>query len=361
MYLKNIRLFQFKNFPEAKRDFSPGVNCLVGPNGVGKTNTLDAIHYLCLTKSAFNPVDQHQITHDELGFLIKGQFVRADKPLEVTCGVEMGKKKQLSINGSPYPKMSEHIGLLPLVLISPGDDALIRDGAEERRKFFDSMLSQIDKGYFQFLLAYQQVLKNRNMLLKTFHDRGKTDLLLLEPFDRQLLHLSQEIYEKRRSFLATYVPKVIRHYQTISGQKEQADIHYKSNMQEDNFPAQFRKSLHKDVALKRTNMGTHKDDFRLLINGYPLKKFGSQGQQKSFLIGLKLAQFEVFKEEKGFKPLLLLDDIFDKLDDARIAHLMELVAKGDFGQLFITDARPERSEKIMKSLNIPANFIPLDK
>jgi DNA replication and repair protein RecF len=359
MYLKNLRLYQFKNFPEANLDFSPGVNCLVGLNGVGKTNTLDAIHYLCLTKSAFNPIDQHQILHDTNGFFIKGEFEKGEKLLEVSCTLEFGKKKQVSVNGSAYQKMGEHIGLLPLVMITPGDDSLIRDGSEERRKFFDSLLSQIDMEYFKAIVNYHHLLKNRNELLKRFHDKGKEDTLLIEPFDRQLMSLGKIIYQRRSTFLDIFAPILAANYQLLSGQKEQVEIHYKSDLGEPGFPDQFLKNLSKDILLKRTTLGIHKDDFKLMINGYPIKKFGSQGQQKSFLIGLKLAQFEVFKEEKGFKPLLLLDDIFDKLDDERIAALMRLVAQGDFGQLFLTDARPERSEKIMKSLQIPAAFIHL--
>ena len=359
MYLKNLRLYQYKNFPEASLEFLPGANCLVGLNGVGKTNTLDAIHYLCLTKSAFNPIDQHQIQHGTHGFFIKGEFEREEKLLEVSCVVELGKKKIITVNGSPYQKMGEHIGLLPLVLIAPGDDSLIRDGSDERRRFFDSLLSQIDNDYFKTIVQYNQLLKNRNELLKRFHEKGKVDDLLISPFDRQLINLSKIIYHRRSSFMDTFAPTLEANYQLLSAQKEHVEIHYKSDVEDPGFSGQFVKNLSKDILLKRTTIGVHKDDFKLMINGYPLKKFGSQGQQKSFLIGLKLAQFEVFKEEKGFKPLLLLDDIFDKLDDERIAALMKLVAKGDFGQLFITDARPERSEKIMESLQIAAKFIEL--
>ncbi len=359
MHLKNLRLHQFKNFPEARLDFSPGVNCLVGLNGVGKTNTLDAIHYLCLTKSAFNPIDQQQILHHANGFFIKGEFEKGNKMLEVSCVVELGKKKQVSVNANPYQKMGDHIGLLPLVLIAPGDDVLIRDGSEERRKFFDSLLSQIDHNYFTNLVHYFQLLKNRNELLKRFSETGKVDNLLILPFNQKLISLAREIHRRRAMFMDIFTPALEANYKRLSAQREKVEIHYKSDLDDPSFPIQFEKNLSKDILLKRTTIGVHKDDYKLMINGFPLKKFGSQGQQKSFLIGLKLAQFEVFKGEKGFKPLLLLDDIFDKLDDERIAALMHLVAQGDFGQLFITDARPERSEKIMNTLGIPANFIHL--
>lgn len=357
MYLKNIRLHQFKNYQEAKLEFSPDVNCVTGLNGAGKTNLLDAIHYLCLTRSAFSSVDLNQIRHDADFFSIKGSFVTEDRKIEVRCSFERAKKKQLHVDGKATEKMSDHIGLIPLVLIAPDDTSLIRDGSEERRKFVDSMLSQIDKAYLHQLIRYQHFLKQRNALLKYFHEGGRKDLLLLEPYDAEIIQLSRGIHQRRASFLKEYTPSLHQHYAELSRSQESVDIQYQSDLDSPDFEDTFKRQLDKDILLKRTQSGIHKDDFVFEIDGHPLKKVGSQGQQKSFVLGLKLAQFEVVKQHKNQVPILLMDDIFDKLDDRRIEQLMRLVADRGFGQLFITDARPERSKNIFNSLSIPAKLI----
>ncbi|GAB3653407.1 DNA replication and repair protein RecF [Echinicola sediminis] len=361
MHLNSLQLIQFKNYPKAKVSFSSEINCFLGINGSGKTNLLDAIHYLCLTKSAFNPLDAQNIMHEQAFFSMKGTFEKEEKAVEIQCILETRKKKQLLNNGKAYDKMSEHIGLLPVVLIAPDDSALIREGSEERRKFFDSLLSQLDKNYLAKLVRYQHFLKQRNALLKQFAEQDRLDKSLLEPYDLELIGLSKWIYAERKAFIERFKPFLLHHYAEISGQREAVEIRYESQCGQTEFEANFRNNLQKDLILKRTNAGVHKDDFVFEIDAYPLKKFGSQGQQKSFLIALKLAQFQVFKEETGTKPILLLDDIFDKLDDYRIGKMMELVANHEFGQLFITDARPERTKNILKGIEADVAYFEIER
>ncbi|HLU88363.1 MAG TPA: DNA replication and repair protein RecF [Cyclobacteriaceae bacterium] len=356
MHLKNIHLTQFKNFSSVQIALSPEINCFLGNNGSGKTNLLDAVHYLCLTKSAVNAIDLQNIMHGHSFFAIKGEFQKKAKSVEIKCIVEAGKKKQLINNGKAYDKMSEHVGELPVVLIGPDDTQLIKGGSEERRKFFDGMLAQLDRQYLENLIRYQHFWKQRNALIKKFAETDRVDTILLEPYNEELIHLSQAIARKRAEFLESYAPLLVRHYVEISGIQEDVRIRYETHCLEQNFPGRFRSSLKKDLFLKRTSLGTHKDDFVFDIAGYPLKRFGSQGQQKSFLIALKLAQFHTLKDQKQTVPILLLDDIFDKLDDQRIKNLVALVARKEFGQLFITDARPERSRTILRDINSNISF-----
>jgi len=351
MHLKNIQLVQFKNFSKVQLSFSSEINCFLGLNGSGKTNLLDAIHYLCLTKSAFNSVDTQSILHGHHFFSVKGEFQKEEKIPEIHCLLEEGKKKQVFNNGKAYTKMSEHIGLLPIVLIAPDDTQLIKGGSEDRRRFFDSLISQVDSLYLEKIIRYQHFLKQRNALIKRFSESNHIDTVLLEPYDKELIELSQWISTKRNEFLTLYTPLLHQHYAEISGKREEIQVSYESEVLEPAFPTHFKSSLRKDLFLKRTTRGIHKDDFDFQISGFPIKKFGSQGQQKSFLIALKLAQFQIFKELKQTKPILLLDDIFDKLDDFRIKKMINLVADKEFGQLFITDARPERSMEILAGVS----------
>ncbi|MEX0884598.1 MAG: DNA replication and repair protein RecF, partial [Cyclobacteriaceae bacterium] len=346
MYLKNLALIQFKNYQHAKLAFSDEVNCFFGENGAGKTNLLDAIHYICLTKSAFNSVDLLQIKHDHHFFTLKAEVGVQGKSLNVNCVFEAGKKKRMEINGKWYGKLSDHIGLLPIVMIAPDDTVIITGGSEDRRKFFDNMMCQTDKTYLQQLIRYQHFLKQRNALLKHFAEGKGVDKKQLEPYNRELINLSRSIFISRDTFTKNFRPLFKSHYEALSGAKEKVSIQYKSDVQSPEFEREFTFSLEKDLQNKRTGKGIHKDDFLFDLEGHPLKKYGSQGQKKSYLISLKLAQFFIFKEIKQTKPVLLLDDIFDKLDESRIGHLMKSVSKKEFGQIFITDARPERSRKI---------------
>lgn len=356
MHLKNIHLQQFKNYKKVGVQFSEQINCFLGMNGSGKTNLLDAIHYLCLTKSAINGIDQLNIQHDKEYFTIAGEFAIEEKVMQVRCIFESGKKKQLLQDGVPVEKMSDHVGILPVVMIAPDDTLLIRDGSEERRRFFDSILCQLSRSYLDNLVKYQYYLKQRNALLKQFSEKGKWDKALIDLYDRELIERSILIAKERADFISEYHPFLSSYYGEISENQEEVGIRYATHCLSSNFKNEFKSMAKKDLLLRRTNMGIHKDDFVFEINGYPIKKFGSQGQQKSFVIALKLAQFQILFSHKKTKPILLLDDIFDKLDDMRIKKLMQLVANNRFGQLFITDARPERSKQILKELERHCRF-----
>lgn len=365
MHLESLELLNFKNYEEIKLQFSPEINCLVGSNGSGKTNMLDAIHYLSLTKSAFNAIDSQNIRHEADFMVIRGTFLKTDfgsetskqtdaarkiKSETIHCSLQQGQRKILKHNKKVYDKISEHIGRYPVVLITPNDTDVIREGSETRRKFFDSILSQLDQQYLQDLLQYNHNLKQRNSLLKQFAERSSFDKDLLEPYNQHLLRLGKTILAARKNFLKEYMPYFLNHYQNLTDGKEIVSVRYESNLDVDNPAEVLHKSLRRDLILQRSNIGIHKDDYIFDIEGHALKKFGSQGQQKSFVIALKLAQFDLIRKHKGFKPILLLDDIFDKLDDHRIAKLMELVSGHTFGQLFVTDARPERTERIFEQL-----------
>lgn len=350
MHLESLELLNFKNYEEINLRFSPEINCLVGDNGSGKTNLLDAIHYLSLTKSAFNVVDVQNIRHQEDFMVIRGAFRKGEKAETIQCSLQQGQRKIIKHNKKAYEKIGEHIGRYPVVLIAPYDTDVIREGSETRRKFFDSILSQIDQQYLQWLMQYNHVLKQRNSLLKHFSERNTLDRDLLEPYDQQLLQLGLSLLKARKSFLEEYLPSFLNHYLNLSEGQEKVSIRYESNLDVEKPAAALAGSLRRDLALQRTNIGIHKDDYVFELTGYPLKKYGSQGQQKSFVIALKLAQFDIMRQHKGFKPILLLDDIFDKLDDRRIARLMELVSGHAFGQLFVTDARAERTERIFQQL-----------
>ncbi len=355
MHLESIRLANFKNYESAQLEFSPQVNCFLGANGSGKTNLLDAIYYLAITKSSEQSQDQLCIKHQESFFSIKGKVSNMEKSEEVLCALEIGKKKSIRLDGIPYKKASEHVGKIPVVLIAPNDTDVIRGASDERRKFFDAILSQTDPIYLQNLISYNHALKQRNSLLKRFAEQNTFDADLLEPYTLKLIELGTYIFDKRQEALEFFKPLLIKHYQNISDQGEAIDIEYHSHFKED-IKAAYDASLQKDLALKRTNVGVHKDDFDFQMEERPIKKFGSQGQQKSFLISLKLANYDYLKEQKGLDPILLLDDIFDKLDDLRIGKLIEMVGSDQFGQIFITDARPERSIGFFEELSIDSHF-----
>lgn len=352
MHLKSIKLLNFKNYEEKALSFSPQINCLVGQNGVGKTNMLDAIHYLCLTRSAFNTIEQQNILHEANFYMIHGEMEKQNKRIPIVCSYQQGKKKVFKVNKAEYERFSEHIGVFPIVLVAPVDTELVREGSEVRRKFLDSLISQMDKNYLKNLLLYTRNLKHRNALLRQFDEKNFFDADLLAPFDEAIIELSIAIGQKRAEVINELVPIFQKHYLSLSENKESVDLVYKTKVLNDDFPELFRNNLDKERVLLRTMQGIHKDDYAFSIESYPLKKFGSQGQQKSFIVALKLAQFEFMHRYLGLKPILLLDDIFDKLDDARIAILLNMLSQQEFGQVFITDARPERSEKLLGSLPV---------
>lgn len=360
MWLKNITLLNFKNYSSAELRFAKTVNAFVGNNGAGKTNLLDAIHYLCLCKSYFNPIDSQQIKTNEELFLIQGDFDRQEKNEKITCGLKRNQKKQFKRNKKEYDKLAHHIGLFPLVMISPYDVNLIMDGSEERRKFIDNVISQTDASYLDELIVYNKHLLNRNSLLKQIAVTRKLDVTLLQILDEQLIVSGNKIFEKRKQFLLDFIPLFNQHYSFITEDAEQVSLNYQSQLNERKFEDLLNQSIEKDRILERTTTGIHKDELLFAIGDMPLKKFGSQGQQKSFLIALKLAQYSYLQKFRSFKPLLLLDDIFDKLDDHRVRKLMEMVSHHDFGQIFITDTGRERVLTIFKEINVEVTLFEVE-
>uniref|UniRef100_UPI004047A31F DNA replication/repair protein RecF n=1 Tax=Roseivirga sp. TaxID=1964215 RepID=UPI004047A31F len=359
MHLESIGLHNFKNYESLNVAFSPEINCFVGKNGSGKTNLLDAIYYLCITRSAFNPQDNQCTLHGEDFFSLKGKMNLGERTSTIVCGMQLGKKKLIKLDDKPYKKASEHLGRFPVVLIAPNDTDIIRNGSEDRRKFFDAIIAQTSQVYLNQLIDYNHILKQRNGLLKQFADRDYFDAALLQQYTDQLIDLGGKIYAQRKSFINAFKPLVEHHYAQLSEESEPIDLLYESDFDQD-IAALFKQNIKKDIILKRTNVGIHKDDYPFIMEGELIKKFGSQGQQKSYLIALKLANFDYINTETGSKPLLLLDDIFDKLDDFRITKLMEMVASDAFGQIFVTDARPERSHKIFDTIGHEVKFFEVE-
>ncbi|AOW08040.1 DNA replication/repair protein RecF [Flavobacterium gilvum] len=349
MHLKKISLFNYKNFSEANFEFDSKINCFVGKNGIGKTNVLDAIYHLSYGKSYFNPLAVQNIKHGEEFFVIDAEFEKNDRTEQIVCSLKKGQKKILKRNGKAYDKFSDHIGFIPLVIISPADTDLIVEGSETRRKFMDSVISQLDSQYLQQLIQYQKIMSQRNALLKYFALNHTYDNDTLSIYNEQLTEFGQYIFEKRKAFVAEFIPIFNFHHHNITGSQESVQLIYESHLFENELLTLLRESINKDRILQYTSMGIHKDDLSFEIDNYPIKKFGSQGQQKSFLIALKLAQFEFLKKQSGVKPILLFDDIFDKLDENRVSKIIEMVNNDTFGQLFISDTHPERTETIVKS------------
>lgn len=359
MYLQRISIVNFKNIASQSFDFQEKVNCFLGNNGVGKTNVLDAIYYLSFTKSYFNSVAIQNIKHGESFFMVEGEYLINDRKENIICSLKKGQKKVLKRNGKSYDKFSEHIGQIPLVIISPADRDLVIEGSETRRKFIDIVISQQNKSYLKELLAYNKVVSQRNALLKYFAANRTFDAVNLEIYNSQLVELGAKIYKVRKAFLEEFIPIFNAKYQIISDDKEKVNLQYKSQLNDSSMKGLLEKSLEKDKILQYTTTGIHKDDLSFEIGNYPIKKFGSQGQQKSYLIALKLAQFEFIKKQSGLTPILLLDDIFDKLDENRVAQLIDLVNNDEFGQIFITDTHLERTENIIKQSNKPYQIFKL--
>ena len=349
MYLKNISLFNYKNFSEASFEFVSKINCFVGKNGIGKTNVLDAIYHLSYGKSYFNPLAVQNIKHGEEFFVIDGEFEINERKEQIICSLKKGHKKILKRNGKVYEKFSEHVGFIPLVIISPADTDLIVEGSETRRKFMDSVISQLDPQYLKQLIQYQKVMSQRNALLKYFALNFVFDNDTLSIYNEQLDRFGKYIFEKRKEFIEQFIPIFNTHHQAITDSQETVQLVYESHLFEKDLLTLLQENINKDRALHYTSVGIHKDDLSFEIDNYPIKKFGSQGQQKSFLIALKLAQFEFLKTQSGFKPILLFDDVFDKLDESRVAKIIKMVNSDTFGQLFISDTHPERTENIVKS------------
>ena len=351
MYLQKLSLINFKNFDSKTFEFEEKINCFVGQNGVGKTNILDAIYYLSFAKSYFNPIAVQNIQHSKAFFMIEGDYFINDRTEKIICSLKKGQKKLLKRNGKAYEKFSDHVGQIPLVIISPSDRDLVTDGSDARRKFIDGVISQQDKSYLKDLISYNKVLSQRNALLKYFAANRTFDAVNLEVYDDQLIAFGATIFEKRKEFLEKFIPIFNQKYQVISNDKEQVNLIYKSQLLISPYKDLLKVNLEKDKILQYTTVGIHKDDLSFEIGNYPVKKFGSQGQQKSYLIALKFAQFEFIKQQSNLIPILLLDDIFDKLDEHRVSQIIELVNNDEFGQIFITDTHSDRIENVIQRSN----------
>jgi DNA replication and repair protein RecF len=361
MTLDQLHLLFFKNYDEASLAFSPGINCFIGDNGSGKTNLLDAINYLALTKSAFASADAQSIKQGADFFVVKGKFSTParEHPETIQVSMRAGQKKTITHDKQPYDRLADHIGRYPAVLISPYDTDLIRQGSEERRRYFDSLQSQLDHEFLELLIQYNGLLRQRNATLKQGSGSHGFDALYLQALDDQLAPLGESLSSLRVEFLAQFIPVFQRHYTQLADGREQVTLDYKSQLTRQNFRHLLLANERRDMLLQRSTTGPHRDDFVFLMDGLPVKSYASQGQQKSFAIALKLAQFELLASrpqlaslgQTATKPLLLLDDIFDRLDDKRIARLLQLVADQTFGQVFLTDTNLARTDQALAGVS----------
>lgn len=347
MHIKELSVINFKNLEQVELKFSPKLNCFIGNNGVGKTNLLDGIYYLSFCKSYFNSVDSQNIRHEEEFFVLQGQYNRLDEDENIYCGFQKGQKKKFRRNKKEYKRLSEHIGLLPLVMISPSDTSLIMGGSDERRKFMDSVISQNDRQYLDQLIRYNRALLQRNNLLKYFAANRVFEPDNLDVWDAQLVMLGEKINKRRQEFLGELQPIFQKYYDFISGGYEQVTLEYQSQLNEGDFEGQLKEALSRDRVLQFTSVGIHKDDLELKLGDFPMKKLGSQGQKKTYLVALKLAQFDFIRSVNEAMPILLLDDIFDKLDGDRVEKIVKLVSGNTFGQIFITDTNREHLDQII--------------
>jgi len=353
MHLKSLSLVNFKNYSQVEIAFNAKINCFVGENGVGKTNILDAVHYLALCKSNLNPVDTQNITYGQDFCVIQGIFDRLGKDENIYCGIRKQKKKQFKRNQKEYQKLSEHIGLIPLVMISPFDSILINGGSEERRKFMNGVIAQYSRVYLENLIRYNRALTQRNSLLKDLAAKSKFSRDMLEIWDEQLVRHGEPLYDERCRFVEDLLPVFDNFYTRVSGNRENVTLEYQAQLQHMGFREGLKQSIDKDRFLQYTTFGIHKDDLGMELGDHSLKKNGSQGQQKTFLVALKLAEFEFIRKLMEVPPILLLDDIFDKFDAYRVKQIIRLVAENNFGQIFITDTNESRLLNILKE--IPAD------
>ena len=349
MHIRKLSLVQFKNYDELETDFNKKLNCIVGENGVGKTNILDAIYYLCMTKSYFGTGDGYNIQYNKEFMMLKALFNKNNIEDEITCGVKKGSKKQFSKNQKEYTKLSEHIGQYPVVVVSPADSSLILDGSEERRKYINGVISQYSPTYLDNVLNYNKIIQQRNKLLKDA--RGSYSINeLLDVFDDQLVPLARKIYKERVSFFKELQPVFSKYYATISEERESVELVYKSHLEEGDFESTLKESRAKDCIVQHTSKGIHKDDIQLLMGGRPIKRNASQGQQKTYLVSLKLAQFEFLREINKVRPILLLDDLFDKFDSRRVGQILQLVSSDEFGQIFISHHNEKRMLELLEEI-----------
>jgi DNA replication and repair protein RecF len=354
LYLQSIRLTHFKSYSTGQFEFLPGFNCVVGWNGVGKTNLLDAIHFLCLTKSHRGLPDKNLIQHGASFLRMEAQFQVQDQLHKLIVKLPSDKRKELELDGVVIERMLDHVGRFPAVMIAPDDVSLVQEGSEERRKYLDATLSQLSIPYLQHLVVYNNLLKQRNALLKSFAEKRRFEPLLLEAIDQQLPSHAIFLHRARVEMVAEISPLLSNFYAAISGHREVAAVHLDTDWPEDGiYEAALASHLERDRAMERSTFGPHRDDLQLLLDGLPLKKYASQGQMKSYLLAMRLAQYEYLREAGGKSPILLLDDIFDKLDAQRVQQLVGLLLERKVGQVFITDTHQDRVEAAVAAAGVP--------
>lgn len=343
--MRQISILNYKNLRQVKLQFSEKLNCFLGRNGMGKTNLLDAIYYLSFCKSAGNPADSQNIMHDEDFFMIQGRYEMEDGSTEeVYCGMKRRQKKQFKRNKKEYQRLSEHIGLIPLVMVSPDDQILILGGSEERRRFMDVVISQYNKEYLDALIRYNKALTQRNVLLKS---EKPVDEEMFLAWEEIMAQAGEAVFRRRDEFIRTFVPIFQKYYSFISGNKEQVELAYTSHAREGSLLKQFAELREREKLIGYSIHGIHKDELEMRLGGFPIKREGSQGQNKTYLVALKLAQSDFLKHVGHHAPLLLLDDIFDKLDSQRVEQILKLVRGDDFGQIFITDTNRENLDHLL--------------
>ncbi len=356
MYLKKLSILNYRNITSADLTFSDKINCFVGNNGEGKTNLLDAIYFLSFTHSMFGNIDSQMIQHDQNFFMLQGQYMHDDKDTqeEIYAGLKRGVKKQFKRNKKAYKRMSEHIGTIPLIFVSPDDVSLINGGGEERRKFLDIVISQYDNTYIETLNRYNKAVQQRNALLK---QEDEPDLMLMTLWEEEMAVCGESIYEKRNNFVNLFIPVFNEIYKKISGEKESVSLRYISHCQRGALLDVIQGNRYKDRAVGYSLHGIHRDELEMLIDDYPIKKEGSQGQIKTYVISLKLAQFDFLRKTVSeTTPLLLLDDIFDKLDANRVGKIVDIVSTENFGQIFITDTNREHLDSILRQGDFEYNI-----
>ena len=352
--LSRIVVQDFRNISLGEINFSPNINCISGNNGEGKTNLMDAIWYLSMCKSAFTSSDKFNFRYGTDSFSLSGTYLMDSGTTSVfSMKVTASGEKKLRRDDKPYPRISEHIGELPIVMVSPSDTVLVSDSGEERRRFLNAVLSQLDRSYLSDIQQYNRLLLQRNRLLK----EENQDWSLIEVFGLRMAPLAERIHEKRKAFTESLSPVVSKYYSMISGQKEEISISYDSDLSKGSYADVLLAHKDRDCAFHYTTAGIHRDDLEFSMNGYPIRRYGSQGQQKSFLVALKFAQYEIMKQGYGFPPMLLLDDVFDKLDLGRISNLLEMVAGEEFGQIFITDSNKVRLRSIVDGITSDRAYI----
>ena len=360
MILKRISILNYKNLAEVELDFSPKINCFIGQNGMGKTNLLDAVYYLSFCKSASNPVDSQNIRHDEEFFVIQGFYELEDgTPEEIYCGLKRRQKKQFKRNKKEYGRLAEHIGFIPLIMVSPADAELIAGGSEERRRFMDVVISQYDREYLEALMRYNKALQQRNTLLK---QEEEPDGELMAVWEEMMAETGTTVYRKREEFIREFIPIFQSFYSYISQDRERVGLTYRSHAQRGALIDVIRASRPKDRIMGYSLHGIHKDELEMELGDFPIKREGSQGQNKTYLIALKLAQFNFLKRTGSrTQPILLLDDIFDKLDASRVEQIVKLVAGDSFGQIFITDTNRDHLDKILRKTEQNYRLFTVDK